>query len=105
MIDYTLFNQYKAAGWKCNNREEFEKWQAEFKEYWNELEFVSQEQKDSLLNQIKELTEKKNAFFNKQGQRPVVNHYIFRQEEGEAFSNLCNALAEYLKNKTTTQNG
>ena len=90
MIDYTLFNQYKKDGWKCNTKEEFEKWQEGFKEYWNELEFVSKEQKDSLLNQIKELTEKKEAFFNKQGQRPVVNHYIFQDD-------LAAALTEYLK--------
>ena len=100
MIDYSIFNNFKKAGWKCNTKEQFEKWQAEFKEYWNELEFVSKEQKDSLLNQIKELTEKKEAFFNKQGQRPVVNHYIFREEEGQAFANICNALEEYIKNKT-----
>lgn len=90
MVDYQLFNNYKKAGWKANTKEEFDKWKETFKEYWNELEFVSTEQKDSLLNQIKELTEKKEAFFAKQGNRPVVNHYIFQD-------NLAAALTEYLK--------
>ena len=69
---------------------EFEKWQETFKEYWGELEFASVEQKQRLLDQIKDLTAKKEAYFSKQGQRPVVNHYIFQDE-------LAAALTEYLK--------
>ncbi len=99
MVDYQLFNNYKAAGWKCNTKEEFQKWQETFKEYWNELEFSNAEQKQRLLDQIKDLKEKKEAYFSKQGNRPVVNHYILRENEGLAFINLCNALAEYLNNK------
>ena len=90
MVDYTLFNQYKAAGWKCNTKEDFEKWQETFREYWNELEFSNAEQKQRLLDQIKDLTAKKEAYFNKQGNRPVVNHYIFQPD-------LAAALTEYLK--------
>ena len=90
MVDYQLFNQYKAAGWKCNTKEEFSKWQETFKEYWNELDFANAEQKQRLLEQIKDLKEKKEAYFSKQGQRPVVNHYIFQDD-------LAAALTEYLK--------
>lgn len=90
MVDYNLFNNYKAAGWKANTKEEFEKWQETFKEYWKELEFANAEQKQRLLDQIKDLKEKKEAYFSKQGQRPVVNHYIFQD-------GLAAALTEYLK--------
>lgn len=100
MVDYQLFNQYKAAGWKCNTREEFEKWQETFKEYWNELEFANAEQKQRLLDQIKDLKEKKEAYFNKSRNFAPKSSYIFRENEGLAFERLCNALAGYLQSIT-----
>lgn len=96
MIDYNLFNQYKAAGWKCNTKEEFEKWQETFKEYWGELEFSNAEQKQRLLDQIKDLTAKKEAYFEKGRTFQKKESFIFRPEEGAAFIRLCDALSGYL---------
>ena len=98
MVDYQLFNQYKAAGWKCNTKEEFQKWQETFKEYWNELDFANAEQKQRLLEQIKELKAKKEAYFDKSRTFPKKESFIFRPEEGVAFIRLCNSLSAYLDN-------
>lgn len=98
-MDYKIFNEEKKKGWACNTREDFEKWLAEFREWFQCQIFRNGEEKEQFAQQIKDLKEKKEAYFSKQWNRPVVNHYILRENEGIAFINLCNALAEYLNNK------
>lgn len=98
-MDYKIYNTKKAEGWKTNTKEDFEKWLTEFREWFQCQIFRNGEEKEQFAQQIKDLKEKKEAYFSKQGNRPVVNHYILRENEGLAFINLCNALAEYLNNK------
>ena len=92
-MKYQEFNERKKAGYAANTKEEF----------------ANEEQKQNLLAQIKDLTDKKNAWLEKQGNRPTVvrNSYILRDDEGRAFARLCNALADYLEArnavKTTKQ--
>jgi hypothetical protein len=104
-MKYAEFNEKKKAGYAANTKEEFTAWQTEFKHWWAEQTFTNEEQKQNLLAQIKDLTNKKTAWFEKQGNRPniVRNNYILRESEGIAFARLCNALAEYLEEKTTAK--
>lgn len=89
-MDYKIYNAKKAEGWKTNTKEDFEKWLAEFREWFQCQIFRNGEEKEQFAQQIKDLKEKKEAYFSKQGQRPVVNHYIFQDD-------LAAALTEYLK--------
>lgn len=104
-MKYAEFNEKKKAGYAANTKEEFTNWQTEFKQWWSEQTFTNEEQKQNLLAQIKDLTDKKNAWLEKQGNRPTVvrNNYILRDDEGKAFARLCNALAEYLEGKNAVK--
>lgn len=92
-MQYDIFNQWKRNGWSANTPEDFTKWKTEFKEWWNEQEFRNAEEKEKFLQQIKDLTSKKEAYFQKQGQRPIVNRYILQD-------GLAEALTEYIKVRT-----
>lgn len=104
-MKYQEFNERKKQGYAAQTKEEFTTWQTEFKQWWGEQTFTNEEQKQNLLQQIKDLTDKKNAWFEKQGNRPniVRNNYILRENEGAAFARLCNALADYLEAKNAVK--
>lgn len=104
-MKYQEFNEKKKAGYAANTKEEFATWQTDFKQWWNGQTFANDEQKQNLLQQIKDLTDKKTAWLDKQGNRPTVvrNSYILREDEGKAFARLCNALAEYLEAKNAVK--
>ena len=89
-MDYRVFNTKKAEGWQTKTKEDFEKWLTEFREWFQCQIFRNGEEKEQFAQQIKDLKEKKEAYFSKQGQRPLVNHYIFQPD-------LAAALTEYLK--------
>ena len=99
-MTYAIFNEEKKKGWACNTREEFDKWLAEFKEWYKTQTFRNDEEKENFNQQIVDLKTKKEAYFNKLGNRtPVIkNSFIFRESEGKAFEYLCYSLASYLDN-------
>ena len=104
-MKYAEFNEKKKQGYAANTKEEFTNWQTDFKQWWIEQQFANEEQKQNLLQQIKDLTEKKTAWFEKQSNRPniVRNNYILRENEGAAFARLCNALADYLEARNSVK--
>lgn len=104
-MKYQEFNERKKQGYAAQTKEEFANWQTDFKQWWSEQTFANEEQKQNLLAQIKDLTEKKTAWFEKQSNRPTVvrNSYILRENEGIAFARLCNALADYLEGRNAVK--
>lgn len=57
--------------------------------------------KDGVNASILKMYECKKKYFE-QGNRkqfPVKNSFIFREDEGRAFSRLCNAIADYFEKK------
>ena len=99
-MDYKIYNTKKAEGWKTNTKEDFEKWLAEFRQWFQCQIFRNGEEKEQFAQQIKDLKEKKEAYFNKSRSFAPKSSYIFRENEGLAFERLCNALAGYLQSIT-----
>ena len=60
-------------------------------------------------DRVEKQKEYKQRFWNKQKQTtktwPVKSSFIFREDEGQAFIALANALTEYIKSKTKTYEG
>lgn len=99
-MQYDIFNNWKRNGWNANTPEDFKKWQGEFKEWWNEQEFRNEEERQKFLQQIKDLTSKKEAYFSKQGQRPIVNRYIFQDELAAALTQWIKLQTEVLRKRS-----
>lgn len=58
--------------------------------------------KEGVIASIKKMYDAKQAYFNKAKEKktyPVKSSYIFREEEGKAFIELCNAMSNYLNLK------
>lgn len=99
-MDYKIYNAKKAEGWKTNTKEDFEKWLAEFRQWFQCQIFRNGEEKEQFAQQIKDLKEKKDAYFSKGRTFQKKESFIFRPEEGAAFIRLCDALAGYLQSIT-----
>lgn len=59
--------------------------------------------KQGVVDAVAKMWTFKEKFFQQQGQKkqyPVKSSFIFREDEGQAFSRLCNALADFLEKKT-----
>lgn len=95
-MDYKIYNAKKAEGWKTNTKEDFEKWLAEFRQWFQCQIFRNGEEKEQFAQQIKDLKEKKEAYFEKGRTFQKKESFIFRPEEGAAFIRLCDALSGYL---------
>lgn len=104
MIDLKTFNAYKTEAYQTKTKEDYDEWKKNFTVWWRGQE-IAPELKENLLKQIKDLDEKKNAYFDKYKNKPQVikNNYIFREEEGEAFIALCNTLIELVNFKIGKQ--
>lgn len=58
--------------------------------------------KHGVVDTVSKMYSFKQKWFEQQGQKkqwPVKQSYIFRENEGEAFTRLCNTLADYLEKK------
>lgn len=99
-MDYKIYNTKKAEGWKTNTKEDFEKWLAEFRQWFQCQIFRNGEEKEQFAQQIKDLKEKKEAYFEKGRTFQKKESFIFRPEEGTAFIRLCDALSGYLQSIT-----
>jgi len=64
---------------------------------------MTEAQKQKLRDYTNNLKQKKKDWWEKQMNKPAYtpkSSYIFREDEGKAFVQLCNALAAYLTQKT-----
>lgn len=95
-MDYKVYNTKKAEGWKTNTKEDFEKWLSEFRQWFQCQTFRNGEEKEQFAQQIKDLKEKKEVYFEKGRTFQKKESFIFRPEEGAAFIRLCDALSGYL---------
>lgn len=58
--------------------------------------------KEGVIASVKKMYDAKQAYWNKAKEKktyPVKSSYIFREEEGKAFIELCNAMSNYLNLK------
>lgn len=59
--------------------------------------------KQGVVDSIAKMWAFKEKYFQQQGQKkvfPVKSSFIFREDEGQSFSRLCNALADFFEKKT-----
>lgn len=100
MIDLKTFNAYKTEAYQTKTKEEYDEWKRNFTVWWRGQE-IAPELKENLLKQIKDLDEKKNAYFDKYKNKPQVikNNYIFQDNLANALTELCGALTKYINNK------
>lgn len=93
-FDWSEFNDLKKEAYATKTNEQYEEWQAKFKE-WYSTTPMNEWEKEKVSEQIKELHSRKEAFFEKQGKHPQIikNSFIFQDE-------LAAALTEYIKVKT-----
>lgn len=100
MINWNEFNALKQDAFSCKTEEQ---WQTVKHRYEEMVETYDEETrkyfKEKTVPQLQTLYERKKAYWEKQKQHPqiVKNNFIFREEEGQAFTRLCNALAELLE--------
>ena len=109
-IDWNAFNALKHEAFNTKTPEEWETIKAKYQEMMGEYcEQTKAVFREKTAPQLQALHEKKKTYWDKQGNRPTVvrNNYILRENEGLAFTRLCNALADYLEArnavKTTKQ--
>lgn len=99
MKDWTEFNAMKDAGWKTKTLQEYNEWKEKVKEWYANQELTDWD-KEQIKKQLEKINENKQAYFNKpQFKGQPKQSYIFREDEGQAFTRLCNALATYLEKK------
>lgn len=93
-FDWSEFNDFKKEAYATKTNEQYEEWQAKFKEWYNTTP-MNEWEKEKVSEQIKELHSRKEAYFEKQKNHPQVikNSFIFQDE-------LAAALTEYIKVKT-----
>lgn len=97
-MDFKVFNEWKAKAFKTKTEQEYKQWQEDFRAWYGQNEWNDWE-KNLIKEQLTKLNEQKEAYFSKLKQHPTIvrNNFIFREEEGQAFTRLCNALADALE--------
>ena len=97
-MNFTIFNEWKTKAFQTKTEQEYKQWQEDFRAWYGQNEWNDWE-KNLIKEQLTKLNEQKEAYFSKQKQHPTIlkNNFIFREEEGKAFTRLCNALADLLE--------
>lgn len=96
-MNFTIFNDWKNKAFQTKTEQEYKQWQEDFRAWYGQNEWNDWE-KNLIKEQLTKLNEQKEAYFSKQKQHPQIikNNFILRPEEGQAFTRLCNALADAL---------
>lgn len=103
VINWKEFNALKQEAFSTKTEQEWETVKARYMEMVDFYEGETRQTfKEKTVPQLQALYEKKKAYWDKQKQHPIIqkNNFIFREEEGEAFTRLCNALADLLEKQT-----
>lgn len=97
-MDFKAFNDWKNKAFQTKTEQEYKQWQEDFRAWYGQNEWNDWE-KNLIKEQLTKLNEQKEAYFSKLKQHPVIqrNNFILREEEGQAFARLCNALADALE--------
>lgn len=79
-----------------------DEWDAQLQKIRDYAKNVCPEDKEYWVEWVKGRTDKMKSFKEKywsKPQYPKKESYIFREDEGKAFINLCNSISNYLKTK------
>lgn len=96
MVKFQEFNALKQEAWETKTPEEFEKVLVKLREWFKQQE-LNDEQRTNMTKQITDMKTKKEAWFARRKSYQTKSTYIFREDEGRAFINLCDALSDYLR--------
>lgn len=107
---YGKFNQLKKDLWAINEKDKIEPITKAVKDLLLEAKNTLSENayskfKENIVNQYQDSLKKKTDFLEKKKSFPVKQNYIFREDEGKAFINLCNSLSRLIEQKLNNIGG
>lgn len=96
MIDFKDLNERKSIGFQTKTKEEYAKWQSDFKEWYVSQQFNDRE-KQLIKEQITKLNDAKEKYFSKTKQYQTKSKMMFSDSTDAAIGEFFKAATAYLR--------